>query len=197
MRRSELEHIIRAAGAIAGVKEIIILGSQSILGQFPFIGEKGIDSSLKAQIDVASNKFNPYRVLSVSVEADIMVPENEELADIIEGTIGELSHFHDTFGYYAQAVDSTTAKLPEKWMDRLVPIVNENTNGIKGLCLEIHDLMISKLFASREKDIEFFQAAVKLKIVDKDVLIERLDETMFEKSDIDRIKGLIHREFDE
>jgi len=81
MRRSELEHIIRAAGAIAGVKEIIILGSQSILGQFPFIGEKGIDSSLKAQIDVASNKFNPYRVLSVSVEADIMVPENEELAD--------------------------------------------------------------------------------------------------------------------
>jgi len=36
-----------------------------------------------------------------------------------------------------------------------------------------------------------------LQIVDKDVLIERLDETMFEKSDIDRIKGLIHREFDE
>ena len=35
MRRSELEHLIRAAGAIAGDGELIIIGSQSILGQFP------------------------------------------------------------------------------------------------------------------------------------------------------------------
>ncbi len=197
MRRSELEHIIRAAGAIAGVKEIIILGSQSILGQFPLIGEKGLDEGLKAQIDVSLSKTNPYKILSLSVEADIMVPENESLADIIEGTIGELSHFHDTFGYYAQAVDSTTSKLPKRWMERLIPIVNENTNGIKGLCLEIHDLMISKLFASRKKDFEFFQAAVNLNLVDKNTLKERLAEAMFEKIDFDRIENLINRGFDE
>ena len=35
MQRSELEHLIRASGEIAGDDEIIIIGSQAILGQFP------------------------------------------------------------------------------------------------------------------------------------------------------------------
>lgn len=35
MTRSELEHLIRAAGTIVDDIEIIIIGSQSILGQFP------------------------------------------------------------------------------------------------------------------------------------------------------------------
>ena len=34
MQRSELEHLIRASGEIAGDDEIIIIGSQAILGQF-------------------------------------------------------------------------------------------------------------------------------------------------------------------
>jgi len=35
MKRSELEPLIRAAGSIADDNEIIVIGSQSILGQFP------------------------------------------------------------------------------------------------------------------------------------------------------------------
>ncbi len=35
MTRSELEHLIRAGGAIADDNELIIIGSQSILAQFP------------------------------------------------------------------------------------------------------------------------------------------------------------------
>ncbi len=35
MTRSELEHLIRASGAIADDDELIIIGSQSILAQFP------------------------------------------------------------------------------------------------------------------------------------------------------------------
>jgi hypothetical protein len=34
MKRSELEHLIRAAGAIADDREIVVIGSQSVLGQF-------------------------------------------------------------------------------------------------------------------------------------------------------------------
>ena len=36
MQRRQLEHIIRTASAIADVHEIVIIGSQSILGSFPF-----------------------------------------------------------------------------------------------------------------------------------------------------------------
>ena len=35
MQRSELEHIIRASGEVAQDDKIVIIGSQSILGQFP------------------------------------------------------------------------------------------------------------------------------------------------------------------
>ncbi len=35
MNREQLEHAIRAACDVSGDKELIIFGSQSILGQFP------------------------------------------------------------------------------------------------------------------------------------------------------------------
>lgn len=35
MAREQLEHSIRASAAIAGVEDIIVIGSQSVLGQYP------------------------------------------------------------------------------------------------------------------------------------------------------------------
>jgi hypothetical protein len=35
VKRSELEHVIRAAAAISGDDELIVIGSQAVLGQFP------------------------------------------------------------------------------------------------------------------------------------------------------------------
>jgi hypothetical protein len=45
--------------------------------------------------------------------------------------------------------------------ERLIPISNENTRGVTGLCLEVHDLCASKLIAGREKDLEFVRYAVQ------------------------------------
>ena len=63
---------------------------------------------------------------------------------MIDGAIGELSFFHDEFGYYAQGVGPTTAVLPAGWEGRFVKVENENTRGAIGLCLEIHDLLAAK-----------------------------------------------------
>jgi hypothetical protein len=46
--------------------------------------------------------------------------------------------------------------LPNGWKERFVKVCNENTHSTTGLCLEIHDLMISKLSAGREKNFKFF-----------------------------------------
>jgi len=124
-----------------------------------------------------------------------MVPESEDRAEVIEAAIGELSSFHDTFGYYAQGVDHTTSKLPEGWENRLMEICNSNTRGISGLCLEIHDLVISKLYAAREKDIEFFDAAVFLRLISKNILSERLNETQMPEEKREFIKIHIERGF--
>ena len=115
--------------------------------------------------------------LLASVEADLFPKNKPELADLIDGTLGELSPFHETFGYYAHGVEAGTAILPRGWRDRLVALRNENTRGATGWCLEIHDLLVSKLIAGRQKDLSFAAVALREKLASPDVLLERLGET--------------------
>jgi hypothetical protein len=87
MNRDELEHLIRASGAITNQYELVIVGSQSILGSIPY----------------------PEPEFKMSAEADIYPLHAPELADQIDGSIGEGSMFHQTNGYYAQGVGPETA----------------------------------------------------------------------------------------
>lgn len=155
MKRSELEHLIRAAGAITNDAEIVVIGSQAILGQFP----------------------NAPSPLLVSAEADLFPLHRPELADLIDGSIGEGSSFHELFGYYAQGVGERTAVLPRGWRNRLIRIENANTRGVTGLCLEVHDLAVSKHVASREKDLEFTRELARHGMTDSKTLLGRLKET--------------------
>ena len=91
MNRAQLEHVIRAAATISGDTEIVVIGSQAILGLYP-----------QAPAE-----------LVVSADVDLFPRNHPERADLIEGSIGELSPFHDTYGYYAQGVGERTAVLPE------------------------------------------------------------------------------------
>jgi hypothetical protein len=160
MQRSELEHLIRASGEIAADDEIIIIGSQAILGQFP-------DA--------------PVRLLS-SMEADVYPKNHPENAGKIDGAIGEGSSFHELHGYYAQGVGETTAVLPVDWQSRLVAVRNENTSGVTGYCLEVHDLAISKMIAMRPKDLDFVQQLVRHDMIDKKTMLRRLKQTDLEDS---------------
>jgi hypothetical protein len=176
MKRSELEHIIRAAGAIAGEKEIVIIGSQAILGQFP---------------DAAG-------LLIRSAEADVFPLHHPHKSERIDGAIGEGSRFHEQFGYYAQGVDEHTAVLPEGWRARLIRVENENTDGNVGLCLEVHDLAISKYIAGRPKDLEFTAELARHQMTGPATLLERLVDTTHEYlgPDLRRlIEARIRRDF--
>jgi hypothetical protein len=155
VKRIDLEHIIRAAAEIADDDEIVVIGSQAILGSFPEAPEE----------------------LLVSVEADVYPKNRPERSELIDGSIGEGSPFHETYGYFAQGVDGSTAVLPRGWRDRLVPVRNENTRGKTGWCLEPHDLVVSKTIAGRDKDLLFLRAAARHGIVEKDLLLARLGET--------------------
>jgi hypothetical protein len=68
--------------------------------------------------------------------------------------------------------------LPNGWKDRVVVVKNENTNGIAGLCLEVHDLAISKLVAARSKDFEFIQELIRHEMIRKNILLTRMAETV-------------------
>ena len=98
----------------------------------------------------------------------------ESLATVLDGAIGELSMFHATHSFYIQGVGRRTAVLPDGWADRLVPVVNDNTHGRTGLCLDPHDLCAAKLLANREKDHEFVAALLVAGLVEADLLHVRL-----------------------
>jgi hypothetical protein len=152
LTRAQLEHVIRAAAAIAGERDIIVVGSQAILGQFP---------------DAPSE-------LLVSNEADVYPKAHPERADVIDGSIGELSPFHEAYGYYAQGVGVGTAVLPAGWEARLVPVI---TPAGTGWCLEVHDLLVSKYVAGREKDRAYVRAALRHRLADSETLQARLAVT--------------------
>ena len=149
MTRAQLEHIIRAAATIAEDPEIVVVGSQAVLGQFPDAPPE----------------------LLVSTEADVYPRNRPERSDLIDGSIGELSPFHETFGYYAHGVGAETAKLPAGWQGRLVPVI---VGDVRGLCLEIHDLVLSKWVAGREKDRDFVAVAVTHGLADPATLLARI-----------------------
>jgi len=114
--------------------------------------------------------------LLVSIEADVFSLRDPADSDLIDGSIGEGSPFHQTFGYYAHGVSVETAVLPSGWQDRLVSVRNENTGGGTGLCLEIHDLAISKLVAGREKDVDFIGGLLRHRLVKVPVIRDRLNK---------------------
>lgn len=158
MKRTQLEHILRAAAAITGAEKFVVIGSQSILGQF----------------------VDPPAELLVSIEADIFSLRAREDADLIDGSIGEASPFHQTFGYYAHGVGEETATLPAGWKERLVPLTTPSTGGATGLCLEIHDLVISKLVAGREKDLDFVAAVFRHRLAKAEIARSRLMQTQLD-----------------
>lgn len=191
MKRDELEHIIRASGEIAEVKKVIIFGSQSILAQFPDL------SNLISEPDYSQRSIliQNCEILQGSIEADVMIPDSREKTELVEAVLGELSIFHDTFGYYAQGVDLSTSKLPQGWENRLIEVCNENTKGVSGMCLEIHDLIVSKLYANRGKDMSFFKAAVNLSLLSKETLFNRLKKVSISDSRKNKIENYIKKEF--
>ncbi len=102
-----------------------------------------------------------------SNEADVYPRNHPERADEIDAAIGELSPFHDTHGYYGHGVGPTTAILPADWEQRVVRLCNTNTGGATGLCIDTHDLALSKYAAGRERDMEFNRELVRHGIVSK------------------------------
>lgn len=152
MRRDELEHVIRAAAAISGDSEIVVIGAAALLGTVPA----------------------PPPDLAQTLEADIYPLRHPELADVIDGAIGELSPFHEAFRYYAHGVGPDTAILPAGWEARLVRIQGEGTRGYVGYCLDPGDLAASKLAAGREKDRAFVRGLLAHRIVAAEQLQERI-----------------------
>jgi hypothetical protein len=176
MKLRQLEHLLRAAGAITQDEAFYVIGSQAIL--------PSLQSGCEAPV-----------ALWRSMEADLAPVQHPERWALIEGSIGEGSPFHETYGYHADGVEEGTAILPSGWKDRVINLCSTATGGVTGLCLEPHDLLISKYCAGRTKDLEFTRAVIGLGLVTKQILLERLACTDIGETLHQVVAGRINRDF--
>jgi hypothetical protein len=172
MKKQQVDHVLRAAGRSTGEKQFIIIGSQALHGKYPDLA----DEILK------------------SVEVDLIAGKKAARTDWLNA-LGHLSPFHETFGYYADPVDVSSATLPKGWKGRLVNLPPGDTGGVIGLCLEPHDLAIAKYAASREKDLIFTRELARRGIVSEERLLSLLDQTPVDEQVRDRIREQIGRDF--
>ena len=155
MTRDQLEHAIRAACDIAEDSELIVFGSQAILGQYPDAPPE----------------------LRASVEVDVQPRNRPEAVDKIDGALGELSLFHETHGFYVHGVLIESATLPAGWETRTHQVRDElQTRGNIGYCLDSHDLAASKLAAFRDKDRDFVRVLLLEHLIDPEILLQRVQQ---------------------
>lgn len=155
MNRQQLAHLLRSACTIAGDEDVLVLGSQSILGSFD------------------EDDLPPEATASQEADLGFLNDPDRDKADRVEAIIGEMSAFHDQHGVYAEGIHVDTATLPEGWRDRLVGWDLQSSHPAKPHFLEPHDLAVAKLAANREKDKAFVDALIRTGMLDVVVIRER------------------------
>ncbi len=177
MNRAQLEHVLRAAATIVDDPDILVIGSQAVLGSY------------------ADEELPPEATTSIEADLAFLDDPDGAKADRVDGAIGELSRFHGSFGYYAEGVSVTTAVLPTGWQERTVAFAPAGAAPARARCLEPHDCVVAKLVAGREKDLAFGRALLRERLVDPVVLIARVRLLPpGEASRVERLAGWVRRE---
>ena len=150
MRKSQFEAVLIAAAKVSGEKQFVVVGSQSV----------------HAHTDSA-----PVEVL-ISKECDIWPKGREEKLAVVEETLGQRSAYFTEHGVYVDAVEPGLILLPTGWERRLKPF---QAGDVTAWCLEVNDLVVSKLNAGRLKDYEFINAVLRIRLADFDEIVKRIE----------------------
>lgn len=133
MTLEALQHLIRAATALAEDCQFLVLGSASLLASFPELSE--------ATSPLAS-----------TYDADLCPQPFDELTGLmLEEAMGDQRAYYRRHGYHADILkDSVLETLPGGWRDRLVEVPGCPGNH----ALSPSDLAAVKLLVGRPKDLQ-------------------------------------------
>jgi hypothetical protein len=149
MTREQLELLLREIGRVSGLAEVVLIGAQCV--------------------HVATDR-PPGEVL-MSIECEVLLDEDDPATRVIDDELGRSSPYVATHGLYADTVSSTFPYLPGGWEVRTRPL---DAGGVVARCLEIHDLVISKLAAGRLKDYELVAALFMQRLAQIEVVRARI-----------------------
>lgn len=139
MRKRELVVAIKAAAKVARETDFFLIGSQVV-------------HAFALRV--------PTEVL-LSQECDLYPVNRPEAAHLLSTELGRGSRFAQTNGFYVDVVTPELATLPEGWNSRLKVL---HLGKVRVHCLDINDLIASKLVAARLKDLEFVEALLRFRL---------------------------------
>lgn len=153
MTLAALQHLIRAASALAGDRRFLVLGSASLLASFPELGEA----------------TSP---LAATYDADLCPEPFDELTGLmLEEALGENRAYSRRHGYHADVLrDSILETLPQGWRERLLPVPDCTT----AFALDPSDLAAVKLLVGRPKDLALVRQLHASGYLDADVVRSRI-----------------------
>jgi hypothetical protein len=158
VNRQQLEHVIEEVGRRTGLEYFYIIGAAAVLAELPEPSEAALVQTRDVDIVPGTADAN----------------EEERIANQIDWVLGEGSEFEVEHQYYAQGLSRSTPQYaPSDWMQRARPV---RVGAYTGLCMEIHDLALSKFGAGRPKDLEFNAALARTGLLSKDELLNRLEQ---------------------
>jgi hypothetical protein len=149
MQREQFQQLVSRAAAVCARGELVVFGSQC----------------------VHALTVSPPAEVLVSVECDLWLGEQGEVAARLTAELGKDSAFAKTMGVYVDVLPAELPMLPEGWEQRLVPCA---VADVTARCLEVHDLVVSKLAAGRLKDYEFIAAMLMAKLARAEEVANRI-----------------------
>ncbi len=154
MTLDALQHLIRAARALAEDCDFLVLGSASLLASHPALG-------------------GPDAPLASTYDADLCPqPFDEFTGTMLEEALGENRAWHRRHGYHADILrDTVFETLPTDWRDRLIPVPGTE----HARALDPHDLAAVKLLVARPKDIALLRQLLAASLLVPATLRDRLD----------------------
>ncbi len=158
MKLENALHLLRAAKEITQKLNFLIVGSQAIVADKNY-------KQLEENDSICLNTPELDLVVFDKIGNDMVV--DEESGDYADWNLGELSRFNETHGYYIQSVDLNTSKLFNGWKFRLNKIEQENGYNY---FISLEDIVLSKLYANRDKDRDYVDDLNKNKMIDFDVI---------------------------
>src|SRR5882724_5509312 len=149
MQRSQLETALRAVAELTKERECVLVGSQAVH---------------------AHTQDPPVEVL-ISEECDVLPKDRFEKLELVASILGKTSSFHIANGFFVDPVDPGIVLLPTGWESRLKPM---HIGDVTAWCLEVNDLVVSKLNAGRLKDYEFVNAMLRVRLADFETIVRRI-----------------------
>lgn len=164
----DLERAVRALATHFRTDTIVIIGSQSVLLEWP-------DAPVLMR---TSGEIDAYPINWLGWEQE---HPGDEASEEINALFGWGSIFHETHGFYIDGVDARTATLPPGWQDRVIYLaVQLDGAKVTAIAPSPEDLVVSKLARLDEKDILYIQERHRFRPLDIETIAERLAATEME-----------------